>query len=127
MSIRLNTIVLSLAVFGVALAPMSASAQRSAIEQRQKTKNEWRNIGTAAGLVALIGLLENDGTLTFVGTAGALYSAYRYEQDRKSQSKLKRARALYFSKPYFYRDGKKYVRRTVYKGGKKYYQFVKKG
>ena len=63
--------------------------------------------------------------IDFMGLAGALYSAYRYEQDRKSQSKTDRARAAYFHKTYFYRNGHKYVRKTVYKDGQKYYRFVR--
>lgn len=75
--------------------------------------------------VGLWGLFKGDKTLMFAGAAGALYSAYRYEQDRKSQSRTARARASVFSKPYFYRDGKKYVRKTVWRNNKKCYQFVR--
>ncbi len=100
--------------------PKSSQSSR-----RQKSKNEWRNIATAAGALAVLGILKGDNRLTFVGGAGALYSLYRYEQDRKSQSKADRLRATYFSKSYFYRDGHRYNRKTVVKNGKKYYQFVK--
>lgn len=100
---------------------------RSTSARRQQTKNEWRNIAIGSGAVAILGLLSKDSTLTFVGAAGALYSAYRYEQDRKSQSRLDRTRAAYFSRPYFYRDGVRYDRRTVVKNGSKYYQFVRHG
>lgn len=101
---------------------LNATATQSS--RRQKTKNEWRNLAIAAGALGVLGLLKKDNTLTFAGAAGALYSAYRYEQDRKSQSKIDRARAAYFSKPYFVRNGKRYDRKTVVKNGKKYYQFV---
>lgn len=107
------------------LAPATADAQTSAQKQRQKTKNEWRNIAYGSGLVALFGLVKNDSTLTFAGSAGALYSAYRYEQDRKSQNKQNRARAELFSRSSFTRDGTKYVRQTKVKNGKKYYYFAK--
>lgn len=110
-------------------APFTAHAQRSLEEEskrRQKTKNDWRNITIGSGALGLWGLLKKDNTLAFAGGAGALYSAWRYEQDRKSQSKTDRARAEYFSKPYFYRDGKRYERRTVNRNGKKYYQFVRR-
>lgn len=93
--------------------------------RRQETKNEWRNIAIGAGILGVIGLLNDDPTLTFVGAAGALYAAWRYEEDRKSQNAMRRARALYFSKPYFYRNGVRYERRTVWKKGTKYYQFCK--
>lgn len=93
--------------------------------RREQTKNEWKNLGIAAGILGVIGLLNNDSTLTFAGAAGALYSAYRYEQDRKSQNRVDRARAYYFSQPYFYRDGRRYERRDVNRNGQRYYQFVR--
>lgn len=95
----------------------------SASAHRQSTKNEWRNIAIGAGAVALLGLLQHDNRLVFAGSAGALYSLYRYEQDRKSQNKIDRARAAYFDQPYFVRDGKRYDRRLVTKNGERYYQF----
>src|SRR5688572_8474063 len=112
------------------LAPAVASAQSARdlerlIDKRQDKKNEWRNIAIAAGAVGVLGLLKKDSTLTFAGAAGALYAAWRYEQDRKSQSRLARARAAYFSRTSFTRDGQRYVRKTVWKNGKKYYQFVR--
>jgi hypothetical protein len=122
-----------LAISGIALgvaAPTMVNAQSlqdldKLIKRRQDKKNEWRNIAYVAGGLGVLGLLRNDKTLFFGGTAGALYSAYRYEQDRKSQSKLNRTRAAYFSRPYFYRDGKKYVRKTTWKNGKKHYYFAR--
>jgi hypothetical protein len=95
-------------------------------DRRQRTKNEWRNLAIASGAVAILGLLQKDQTLFFAGTAGALYSAYRYEQDRKSQNQLNRARAYYFSQPYFYRDGTRYDRREVWRDGERYFQFVRR-
>ncbi|HRK21052.1 MAG TPA: hypothetical protein PLX06_04560 [Fimbriimonadaceae bacterium] len=109
----------------LALIPADADAQKSSYEQRQKTKNEWRNIAIGSGLVALFGLVKDDPTLTFAGSAGALYSAWRYEEDRKSQNSMRRARAELFSRSSFTRNGTKYVRHTKYKGGKKYYYFAK--
>lgn len=113
---------------GVLAAPAPAMGQdllKKAFKHRQSKKNEWRNIGIGSAGVGVLGLLMHDNTLVFAGAGGALYSAYRYEQDRKSEKKLDRARAGYFSKPYFYRDGHRYTRKTVYKNGKKYYQFVR--
>ena len=94
-------------------------------DRREQTKNEWKNLGIAGGVLAVLGLLNNDSTLTFAGAAGALYSAYRYEQDRKSQNRVDRARAYYFSQPYFNRDGHRYERRDVNRNGQRYYQFVR--
>lgn len=122
-----NTLMVGCALGGITLAPVSSAfAQSKAQSQRRQTmKNQWRNLAIGAGALGILGLLKNDKTLFFAGTAGALYSAYRYEQDRKSQSKIDRARASYFGRSSFTRDGKRYVRRTVYKNGKKYYRFVR--
>jgi hypothetical protein len=126
----LTNIVAVTAVGGFVAAPALAPAQslrdlERLVNRRQDKKNEWRNIAIGSGALGILGLLKKDNTLFFAGTAGALYSAYRYEQDRKSQSKLSRARASYFSRPYFYRDGVRYNRKTVMKNGKKYYRFVR--
>jgi hypothetical protein len=111
----------------VGILPGAVLAQtRSEQEKRQKTKNDWRNLAGAGGLAALYGLLKGDKTVAFAGAAGALYSLNRYEQDRKSQSEMARARAAMFSRSSFERDGKRYERRLVTKNGKKYYQFVRR-
>lgn len=124
-AIASSVLVLSL-MAPLALAPAVAGAQsKNTVERRQKTKNDWRNLALGSGGLAILGLIKKDSTLTFVGSAGALYSAYRYEQDRKSQSKLARTRAAYFSKPYFYRDGVRYDRKVKYVNGKKNYYFAK--
>lgn len=111
---------------GAAVAPVTANAQSlKDLQNRQKHKNDWRNLTIAAGALGLWGLLKGDNTLMFAGAAGALYSASRYESDRKSQSKAERARAQMFSKRSFTRDGYVYNRKTVKKNGKTYYQFVR--
>jgi len=118
-----KTVVLfALALFAV--APMTAEAQNSH-KHRQETKNTWRNLAIGSGAVGLYGLLKGDNTLAFVGAAGALYSANRYEQDRKSQSKADRARYAMFRRGSYTRNGHRYVRHTVHKNGHKYYQFVR--
>ncbi len=94
--------------------------------RRQQSKNEWRNIALLSGAVALLGVVNKDKTLVFAGSAGALYSLYRYEQDRKSQSQANRLRASYFSRPYFVRDGVRYDRRVMVKNGEKNYQFFRR-
>lgn len=106
-------------LIGISFAPAEAQSRR------QQTKNEWRNLSIAGGAVALWGLLKHDRTLMFAGTAGALYSLNRYEQDRKSQSKADRARAQMFGRTTFTRNGHTYKRRLVTRNGKRYYQFVR--
>lgn len=103
--------------------PMTLAEQS---RRRQQTKNEWRNIALVSGGVAILGLIKHDNRLVFAGSAGALYSLYRYEQDRKSQSSIDRLRAAYFGRPYFVRDGVRYDRRLVTKNGERYYQFARR-
>ena len=115
-----------LAIAGTLTAPIAASAQDRRDREsshRQDTKNQWRNIGIGSAGLGLLGLLKHDNTLMFAGAAGALYSANRYEQDRKSQSRIDHARADMFSRRSFDRDGHHYVRHTVNKNGQKYYQY----
>ncbi len=119
-------------MLSTAIMPAIASAQslkdlERIVTQRQQKKNEWRNIGIGSALVSLFGLVKGDNTLMFAGAAGALYSAYRYEQDRKSQSRSARARAELFRRQSFTRNGVRYQRRTVKKNGKTYYQFARVG
>src|SRR5512132_2646790 len=104
------------AIGGCTLAPVTINAQSLSQQSkhRQQKKNEWRNLAYLGGAVGLWGLLKHDSTLTFAGAAGAAYSAYRYEQDRKSQSKVDRARAQMFSRTSYTRNGHRYVRRTFY-------------
>lgn len=73
--------------FGAAVAvptflPADAMAQTS---RRQKSKNQWRNLGYAGAALGVAGLITKKPLLTGIGVAGGAYSAYRYEQDRKSQ------------------------------------------
>src|SRR5579872_5122264 len=90
----------------MAAAPVSAQDWRDdASHHRQQQKNQWRNIAIDSGALGLLGLVKHDNTLTFAGAAGALYATYRYEQDRKSQSRIDRARAGMFSRTSFYRNG----------------------
>jgi hypothetical protein len=69
------------ALAGFAVAPVTASAQ----SHRQQKKNEWRNLAYGSGAAGVLGFLTHNNTLGWLGVAGAGYSAYRYEQDRKSQ------------------------------------------
>lgn len=101
--------------------------RRNEKDHRQDTKNEWRNIAIGSGALGLLGLLKGDNTLTFGGAAGALYSLNRYEQDRKSQNSIDRARSRYFDRDHFVRDGVRFDRKLVTKNGQRYYQFTRHG
>jgi len=123
MTLLVGTIIASsLAPFAAYASPLAPEPQS---RHRKQKQDEWKTLGIASGVAALLGLLKKDGTITFLGTAGALYSAYRYEEDRKSSDRERRARAEMFSRPSFTRNGVRYDRRVVYKGKKKYYQFVR--
>jgi hypothetical protein len=74
------------------IAPGTALASSSS---RQKNKNLWRNLSIGAGVVAAHGLITHNGTETLLGAGGAAYSANRYEQDRRSQSRENAARARF--------------------------------
>lgn len=76
------------ALAGMIVAPMTAQAQ-SRYDRRNQTKNEWRNLAIGAGAIGVFGLLKGDKNLMLGGLAGAAYSGWRYEQDRKAQSQLR--------------------------------------
>jgi hypothetical protein len=92
MNIRITiaAFIAALLVGGLALAPVNSYAQNSsAYKHRQSTKNTWRNVGIGSAAVGVYGLVTHQNNLALLGAAGAGYSAYRYEHDRKSQRWLK--------------------------------------
>lgn len=104
------------------IAPATAEAQ---IARRQKTKGEWQKAAYAGAALALLGQLGKDKTISYVGAAGALYSLYRYDQDSKSQDKLRKQRAAFYSRSHYTRNGVRYDRKLVKKNGQSYYTFVR--
>ena len=114
--------VLAFSMIGATISVPTVAVAQS-YKHRQEKKNEWRNLAYLGAGMGVLGLLNHDSTLTFVGAAGALYSANRYEQDRKSQSRMRRARASMFARGSFTRNGHSYRRYTTYRNGKKYYYF----
>ena len=74
------------ALGGFAAAPIAANAQ--SYHHRQQKKNEWRNLAYGSGALGVLGFLTKNNTIGWAGLAGAGYSAWRYEQDRKSQSRM---------------------------------------
>ena len=129
MNPKYSNLVSSLAIFATVFATNVAVADplygQKAADHRKQTKDQWRDIGTASAAAALLGIITKNGTVTTVGAVGALYSAYRYEQDRKSESKLRRQKADMFSHDHYVHNGVRYDRKTVYKKGVKYYRFEK--
>ncbi len=105
---------LAMAIAVPTMLPADAAAQTS---RRQKSKNQWRNLAIGGGALGVLGLVTKNKTLTYGGLAGGAYSAWRYEQDRKSQrreqdrynaSRWRRSsgRAQRFSSPSRYRRTK---------------------
>ena len=94
---RFAGVLAALMALAVLALPIMASAQTLSQQsaQRQKQKNTWRNLAYGAGAIALYGLLKKDKMLTLGGAAGAGYSLYRYEQDRKSQASIDTRRSRY--------------------------------
>lgn len=118
----------ALTIFSGTIAPIAASAQTAqdnASHHRQQTKNQWRNIGIGSAALGAVGLFKHNTTLMALGAAGALYSANRYEQDRKSQAKIDQQRAAFYGQSSYYQNGHRYVRKTVWQNGHKYYKFVR--
>lgn len=115
---------------GVALAvptllPADAMAQsrHDRTSHRQQSKNQWRNLGIAGGALGVAGLLTGNKTLAALGIGGGAYSAYRYEQDRKSQNRDEHNRYQLFSNRSFDYGGHHYERRTRTRNGQKSYYF----
>ncbi len=127
-----GTLILSL-VSSVAVASPDKSKGRKKgagrlqreINRRDQTKSEWQKLAYAGAAVAVLGQLNRDKTASYIGAAGALYSTYRMEQDRRSKDRLARERAAFWSRPSFTRNGVRYERRVVNKNGKRYFTFVK--
>ena len=71
--------------------PASASGLSKLLGQdsksRQGDKNTMRNLGIGLGAAAAYSALKGKGTQALVLGAGAAYSAKRYEDARKAQSK----------------------------------------
>src|SRR5579875_1152403 len=88
-SLKVTSLALLATIATAALSPMALA------DSRQKNKNNWRNLAGVGAAVAGYGLLKHNTTATVVGVAGAAYSANRYEQDRKSQSKAQARRNRY--------------------------------
>lgn len=119
-TMRPMTLMAILAIFAcLALAPMAAFAGGST---NQSDKNLWRNLAIGSGVVAGYGLLHHNTTTTVLGAAGAGYSAYRYEQDRKAQSAASRRRDSYYRHHYM-RYHRSYEPSSSIRGDRKYYTF----
>ena len=95
MTMKFNT--KSTAAFGLlaTFALTSIAPAFAGPDNRQNTKNQWRNLATVGAAIAGYGLLKHNQTATILGAAGAAYSANRYEKDRRSQSQNNDYRSRY--------------------------------
>ncbi len=62
-------------------APVTAEAQRRG---RERTRSEWQKLSYAGAALGLLGQLNRDKTLSYLGAAGGAYSLYRWNEDNKA-------------------------------------------
>ena len=84
-------------------------------DNRQNTKNQWRNLAAVGAAIAGYGILKHNQTATILGAAGAAYSANRYEKDRRSQSQNNDNRRYHRS--YGWNPNTNYDNNSNYNGG----------
>jgi hypothetical protein len=94
---------LALVMTAVVAAP-AAMAQTDKDKARQRDKNTMRNLGIGLGALAAHQAIKGKTTNALVLGAGAAYSAKKYEDQRKSQSRVRRGRVTYVP---HYRNGRK--------------------
>lgn len=99
--------------------------RRNDTSHRQSTKNTWRNVGLASGAAGVFGLITGNKTLAALGIGGGLYSASRYEADRKSQNRDDHRRYELFNRSSFDHNGHHYERRTKTVNGQRNYYFTR--
>ncbi len=95
------------ALFAAGLALVSAATVTAPVlaqQGRQKDKNNMRNLGVGLGAGALYELSRGKKTNALILGAGAAYSAKKYEDARKAQSKENNGRV---GRQYRYRNGKR--------------------
>ena len=80
--------------------------------------NEWSTIG--GGVV-----LDRDPYVGFSGSYGSYYPTTSLNIDLGSSDRNRHARAQYFQRPNFWRDGTRYDRTTVTHNGTRSYRFVR--
>lgn len=87
----------TLTTLGIAATmALSAAAAPAVMAQtdRQKDKNNMRNLGSGLGGAAVIEALRGNHTNALILGAGAAYSAKKYEDARKAQRKENSQRAM---------------------------------
>src|SRR4051794_32122352 len=99
MNRRINLV----AAFGLTVAMATAVIGPVAAQSsRQKDKNNMRNLGVGLGAAAAYEALHHKTTNALVLGAGAAYSAKKYEDARKAQSKENSRRYHYSTYSHYY-------------------------
>lgn len=88
--------------------------------------NTWGDILLGLGGVAIGASLVNDPYIYFSGPYGELFPTADLSIYLGSSDPVWRARAAFFNRPYFYRDGVRFDRESVARGGRSYYRFVRR-
>lgn len=101
-------VVMTVGTLVVGFAP-AAMAQKD----RQKDKNNMRNLGIGLGALAAHQAIKGKGTNAIIAGAGAAYAGKKYEDSRKAQARESGRE----TRRYRYRDGKK-VGYYKYRGSK---------
>jgi hypothetical protein len=84
--------------------------------------NEFSSIASRFGGIAT---LEDDPTIVFTGDTGEPYPFSEYNTDRVKPEKKLKLKCAFFGRAYFWRDGARYDRKTMFKDGEQCFQFVK--
>ena len=100
---KLNNIIVPVALSAIVLAPIAANA-----DSLQSQKNTMRNLAIGAGALGVYGLLHHNSTLGLIGVAGAALAGNQYEKDRHQQSVNNSYRNYYYrnyDRSYYYNNG----------------------
>ena len=89
---------------GLSVAMTLAVAGPAAAQNRQRDKNNMRNLGIGLGAAAVHQAVKGKKTNALILGAGAAYSAKKYEDQRKAQNRDNSRR---ISRVYRYRNGRR--------------------
>lgn len=82
---QIKSLIAAAGILAVGALPTVASADHwhDAHHHRiHDSGNGWRDLSILGGVAGIAGVVTHNSTLAAVGLGGALYSGYRYEQDR---------------------------------------------
>lgn len=98
----------AVALIAALVVPATALAQEfrqdRKVDQREETRSQWQKLAIAGAAVGLLGQLNRDKAISYLGAAGSLYSLYRANEDTKKIDNLERRHF----------DGSRFDRRVEY-------------